>query len=418
MPHALRTSKGISKMLLPVLATAAVAAFATVATALPTSANHVVHEKRSGSSSWSPMQGVKPDGRITLPVRIGLTESNLHRGDDILMEVSDPTSDKYGKHLTAEEVMRFPSPAHTADLTLEQIVELFAPQPKTIDVVRNWLVSSGIDSSRISLSRGRNWLNVNASIAEAEALLKTEYKIYEHSTGQKHIACEEYSVPQEIQEHIDLIMPTIHFDTKIVGDPERRKLKRTFKPGDSDNNGFLPKKGPTILGPGADPDLAPLPFALTTCNSQITPDCLRALYNFTNGTLAKSSYAVVEYTPQAYLQSDLNLFYSNLARQIPAGTAPTFDSIDGGVDQTTTQSFDDNGESDLDLQYAIALGLSNTLVFIPFAHHTLIPPSVPPDGDIVSNWRHCRGCFLQQFPRRPRFIVLYVWWWRQSNLVS
>lgn len=93
-------------MLLPIFTAAAAAAFATLSNALPTAANHVVHEKRSGSSSWSPMQGVKPDRRITLPVRIGLTESNLHRGDDILMEVSDPTSDKYGKHLSTEEVRR------------------------------------------------------------------------------------------------------------------------------------------------------------------------------------------------------------------------------------------------------------------------------------------------------------------------
>lgn len=329
-------------MLLPIFATAAAAAaFAVVSTALPTSANHVVHEKRSGSSNWSPMQDAKPDGRITLPVRIGLTESNLHRGDEILMEVSDPASEKYGKHLTTEE-----------------IIELFAPATETIDAVHNWLVSSGIESSRISLSRGRNWFNVNASISEVEALLKTEYKVYEHSTGQKHIACEEYSVPQDLSQHIDLIMPTVHFDTKVVGDPAHRNKKREpqgFKPGNSDNNGWLPKKGPTIAGPGADPDVAPQPFALTTCNTQITPDCLRALYNFTNGSLAMSSYGIVEYTPQAYLQTDLNLFYSNLARQIPSGTAPTFDSIDGGVDQTSTQSFDDNGESDLDLQYAIAL---------------------------------------------------------------
>ena len=102
-------------MLLPIFTAAAAAAFATLSNALPTSANHVVHEKRSGSSSsWSPMQGVKPDRRITLPVRIGLTESNLHRGHDILMDVSDPTSDKYGKHLTTEEVRR-PSRHRTYD---------------------------------------------------------------------------------------------------------------------------------------------------------------------------------------------------------------------------------------------------------------------------------------------------------------
>lgn len=99
-------------MLLPIVTAAAAAAFATLSTALPTSANHVVHEKRSGSSSWSPIEGAKPDGRITLPVRIGLTESNLHRGDGILMDVSDPTSDKYGQHLTTDEV-RF-SPSHDA----------------------------------------------------------------------------------------------------------------------------------------------------------------------------------------------------------------------------------------------------------------------------------------------------------------
>ena len=224
--------------------------------------------------------------------------------------------------------------------------------------MQNWLVSSGIEPNRISLSPGRNWLNFDANISEVEALLKTEYKVYEHTTGQNHIACDDYSVPEELSQHIDLIMPTIHFDTKIVGDAKPNKQKRgpAFLPGNTDNNGWLPKKGKTISGPGADPDVAPQPFALSTCNTQITPDCLRALYNFTNGTLAKSSYGIVEYTPQAYLQSDLNLFYSNLAREIPSGNAPIFDSIDGGVDQTTTQSFNDNGESDLDLQYGIALG--------------------------------------------------------------
>jgi tripeptidyl-peptidase-1 len=59
---------------------------------------------------------------------------------------------------------------------------------------------------------------------------------------------------------------------------------------------------------------------------------------------------------QAYLQSDLNLFYSSLATNVPVGYAPTLNSIDGGVAQTSSQSFSYNGESDLDLEYAIALG--------------------------------------------------------------
>ena len=96
-------------MLLPLLTTAAVTAFATLSTALPTFANHVVHEKRSESPNWSPLPGAKPDGRITLPVRIGLTQSNLDRGDGLLMEISDPASPKYGQHMSIEEVRNDPS---------------------------------------------------------------------------------------------------------------------------------------------------------------------------------------------------------------------------------------------------------------------------------------------------------------------
>ena len=243
----------------------------------------------------------------------------------------------------------------------EQIADFFAPSQESTDAVRNWLVTSGIESSRISLSRGKNWLHFDATISEAEGLLHTKYKVFTHaSSGQNHIACEEYKIPHELSSHIDLIMPTVHFDTKIVEGPggeRKRDIPINLQPGRY--NGFLPKKGVTIKGPGASPNAA-VPFSLTTCNTQITPDCLRALYNLPNGTLAKSSYGIVEYTPQAYLQSDLNLFYSNLAREIPSGTAPTFDSIDGGVDQTTTQSFNYNGESDLDLEYAIALGMNQS----------------------------------------------------------
>jgi tripeptidyl-peptidase-1 len=197
-----------------------------------------------------------------------------------------------------------------------------------------------------------------------ESLLQTEYKYYEHEFGQGHIGCDEYSIPQDMRQHIDIITPTVHFDVKITGGPtskslHKRMLNSGYKPGL--DTGIMPKQGVT-LGPadktsGLKPNVAPAPLAytLSNCNTYITPDCLRALYGFPNGSLALSSYGIVEYTPQAFLQTDLNLFYQNLARQIPTGTTPTFDSIDGGVISTSTQSFNLNGESDLDLEYAIAI---------------------------------------------------------------
>lgn len=253
---------------------------------------------------------------------------------------------------------------------------LFAPSQTNIDAVRHWLASSGIEASRIKLSRGKNWLDFDANITEIEDLLKTEYRIYSHKTSdQSHIGCEEYSVPNEIAQHIDLIMPTVHFDTKIVGDPAEQRKKRDqgsragfssspplpdrLLPG-RPSNPWFPKHGPIIKGPGAQPNAQkPQSSSLSNCNSQITPECLRALYNIPNGTLQKSSFGIVEYTPQAYLQSDMNMFYQFLAPQIPINTAPRLDSIDGGLVQTTNQDFSYNGESDLDLQYAIALGGSS-----------------------------------------------------------
>ena len=81
------------------------------------------------------------------------------------------------------------------------------------------------------------------------------------------------------------------------------------------------------------------------------------------------SPALVEYTPQAYLQSDLNLFNRNFSKHL-VGESPNLVSIAGGrseeklnaldaqssfigVVQTEKKGFEYNGESNLDLQYAM-----------------------------------------------------------------
>lgn len=68
----------------------------------------------------------------------------------------------------------------------------------------------------------------------------------------------------------------------------------------------------------------------------------------------KNSYGIVEYTPQAYVPSDLDLFFRNFSPRA-VGDRPILDSIDGGIDQQNFTGFDYNGESNLDLEYAMAL---------------------------------------------------------------
>jgi tripeptidyl-peptidase-1 len=61
---------------------------ALLATALgaPAPRSHVLHERRDFlSPAFSDVRRL--DGKTSLPMRIGLSQSNLHKGHDMLMDV-------------------------------------------------------------------------------------------------------------------------------------------------------------------------------------------------------------------------------------------------------------------------------------------------------------------------------------------
>jgi tripeptidyl-peptidase I len=301
-------------------------------------ARHVVHEKRSHiPHGWR--RGERLQSHELLPMRIALTQSNMDSLDDYLMEVSHPESKSFGQHWTPK-----------------QIAETFAPSKETVNSVLGWLHSAGIDAQRISHSQSLGWINFDASVAEAEDLLKTKYHRYTHASGSVQLACEEYHVPEHVKDHVDFITPTLHFDAKLSPPGETRTIQaRDVKsniggslgrPG----SGSLPKLG-GILN-----NLNNLIGELENCNTYIVPDCLRALYLIppvlTN--LQKNPYGIVEYSPQAFLQGDLDLFFANYSKAQRQKT-PNIISIDGGYAQTQNKSFGYNGESDLDLEYGMTL---------------------------------------------------------------
>lgn len=61
-------------------------AIAAVSGAVPTPAKHVLHEKRD-QSSYNWVKGARVERDAVLPVRIGLTQNNLEKGYDYLMDV-------------------------------------------------------------------------------------------------------------------------------------------------------------------------------------------------------------------------------------------------------------------------------------------------------------------------------------------
>ncbi|KAG6909284.1 hypothetical protein DXG01_001228 [Tephrocybe rancida] len=260
-------------------------------------------------------------------MRFGLTQRNIHRIEDMLMDVSHPESPAYGQHWTPSRVL-----------------DTFAPSGDTITAVTNWLADAGIARERLRLSVSKGWIELNATVQEMESLLKTEYHVYGHSdTSDEQISCPSYSVPAHVQPHIDVIKPTVHFNHRPVSN---RLDKRGMNLG-----------APSVTrGPKRSNKKIKTSPSLANCDEMITPDCLRALYSvdYTPVATHKNTYGIVEFTPQAFLQGDLDLFFRNFSPSL-VGVKPESVLIDGAIVQTTNQSFDFNGESDLDLEYAMAL---------------------------------------------------------------
>ncbi|KAI9664857.1 MAG: hypothetical protein M1821_006305 [Bathelium mastoideum] len=291
--------------------------------ATPTQSSYVLHEKREITHPrW--MKRDRVHSSVKLPMRIGLSQSNLDRGMEYLMDVSHPGSSNYGKHWTAK-----------------QVVDAFAPAEETVQAVRDWLTFSGISGDRISHSDSKGWFAFNASVSEAENLLKTEYHRYEdQETGHSIAACESYHVPEAIQKHVDYITPGVDLRVPNRLNPEKSKLAKRDSPAKHD-----PIK---VVEMPARVDLA----NLSTCDIAITPACIRALYKIplNNQTAQPGNEIGIYENGDFYAQEDLNLFFANFTPYIPQGTHPTLDSIDGG--EAPVPLSEAGGESSLDFQLA------------------------------------------------------------------
>ena len=244
-------SKDVVKMHFLTLATSAL--LLGVSIAVPTPHNgYVRHEKRTHSNQLVRRSRAPPT--TTVPVRIGFSQNNLDLGHKRLMEISDPTSDRYGQHMSAKEVG-----------------DLFRPSSESIGSVRNWLHSSGIEIDRHDVSPGKGWLKFDASIEELESLLSTEYHVYEHAdTSETHIGCDEYHVPQAVHPHIDFISPTVSTLKVKSGAAKSKRVLKSFSPAS-----FPPHTKPAsgvVMGPNANAK-SEIP-----CHTAVTPDCLRSRF--------------------------------------------------------------------------------------------------------------------------------------------
>lgn len=280
-----------------------------------------LHEKREASHGWMKKSAAPQD--LVLPIHIGVASRNAHLGHDILMDISDPNSQNFGRHWTPD-----------------QIKDFFSPDSDTVDKIKSWLSDAGIDESRHKVSKSRGSLQFIATVAEAEALLGTQYEIYEDSEGEVFVSCDSYHVPKNLQQHVDFVSPTIGF-TGSNTIPGLRKRSVDLLPSPAISDRPLEMTKPLNAAE-----------ALRNCADSVTPACVQALYGIPENheSVPGNDLGIYELESR-YNFPDLYAFFEKFAPRIPNGTHPILQSIDGA--KGPTKKFNPSGgEALLDIELA------------------------------------------------------------------
>ena len=137
-----------------------------------------------------------------------------------------------------------------------------APHPDSVEAVNSWLEFHDIDPlNSVYRSSSGDWVTLRVPVDLAEKMLSAKYNIYRHTTsGEEVVRTLSYSIPKELHDHIDVISPCTYFGTL-------RSMRVTS---------FLQ---PTLHNIVQDTSSVSEGTLAPSCNTTITPACLRALYN-------------------------------------------------------------------------------------------------------------------------------------------
>ena len=189
------------------------------------------------------------------------------------------------------------------------------------------MIAAGLPKDTIHITNNQGWIKFETTASKLESL-DTKYYQYSRQGHQgAYVGTDEYKVPSNVADHNHFISP----GTQLA--PNGKAARRN-----------LPKP---IFNPLPDHESR----VASNCASVVTPECIRTLYNFTQGTLSDPSnnLGIFKITGEQYAQSDLNKFYAKYAPFVPQGTAPRAAPSNG---QNPTE---DSEEADLDYDIAVPI---------------------------------------------------------------
>lgn len=127
--------------------------------------------------------------------------------------------------------------------------------------MQDWLVSEGVEKTKIKKGGKGGWVSVDVTAEVAEKVLGAEYGVWERKgDGKRVVRCERYWVPKGVEGVVEMVLPGVGFDTGVE-ESEAGMVKREL--GEK-GKGFRALK--KVSGD-----------ELENCSELITPACLRAL---------------------------------------------------------------------------------------------------------------------------------------------
>ncbi|KAF9464794.1 subtilisin-like protein [Collybia nuda] len=314
---------------------------------------HKVKESVAPPRGWV-KHNPAPDHNIVL--RIGLPQPNFSTLEKHLYEVSDPDHERYGAHLSKEEVEK-----------------LVAPHQESVDLVNEWLETHGIQENDLIRSPAKDWVTLRIPIRLAEKMLDTTYHVWKHTaSGDAMVRTTSYSLPSHLHDHIEVVQPTTMFGRF------KRSASTISWPEDSETTASLQNLPPivdTVSGTKVD----------ASCNSTITITCLQQLYNAVGFVPSSegNSVGITGYLEEFANIQDLQSFYAD---QRPDALNSSFEFFSvkgllthhlpvGGLnDQTLSEA---GAEAGLDVQFAFGLSHPIPATFYSTAGR---PPFIPDVG--------------------------------------
>lgn len=131
-----------------------------------------------------------------------------------------------------------------------------SPTPDTVSAVTEWLNQNGIINITTT-GAFDDWIAFTVTVSTANSLINADFQFFDEIGGptQKLTRTLEYSLPVELQQHINLIHPTTDFVKKRVARPKFRG----FESLQANNN-----TARALTAPAA-------------CNSVVSPTCIQVL---------------------------------------------------------------------------------------------------------------------------------------------